>query len=73
MSVKVVAAINGLNKLGHAARLYKHQGKVLVEIDHCMLATFDEIEQLVGGVHSVGQFAELFKQRHTQELGGHDK
>ena len=28
MSVKVVAAINGMNKLGHDAHLYKHQGKV---------------------------------------------
>ena len=69
MSVKIVAAINGLNKLGHQAHLYKHNGKVWVEIDRCMLASFDEIEQLVDGVHSVEEFAELFKQRHVQELG----
>ena len=31
MSVKVVAAINGMNRLGHHAHLYKHQGKVWVE------------------------------------------
>ena len=70
LSVKVVAAINGMNKLGHDAHLYRHQGKVWVEIDQCMLATFDEIEQLVDGVHSVEELAELFKQRHAQELGG---
>ena len=69
MSVKVVAAINGMNKLGHDARLYKHQGKVWVEIDQCMLASFEEIEELVDGVHSFKEVAELFKQRHAKELG----
>ena len=69
MSVKIVAAINGLNKLGHDAHLYRHHGRVWVEIDHCMLASFDEIEQLVDGVHSVEELAELFKKRHAQELG----
>ena len=72
MSVKVVAAINGLNKLGHHAHLYKHLGKIWVEIDQCMLASFDEMEQLVDRVHSVEEFAELFKQRHARELGGDD-
>lgn len=69
LSVKIVAAINGLNKLGHHAHLYKHQGKVWVEIDQCMLATFEEIEQLVDGIHSVEELAEHFKQRHAQEFG----
>jgi hypothetical protein len=55
---------------GHDARLYKHQGKVWVEIDQCMLASFEEIEELVDGVHSFDELAELFKRRHTQELGG---
>ena len=70
MSVKVVAAINGMNKSGHDAHLYKHQGKVWVEIDQCMLASFDEIEELVDGVHSFEELAEIFKKRHAQELGG---
>ena len=70
MSVKVVAAINGMNKCGHDAHLYRHQGKVWVEIDQCMLASFDEIEELVDGVHSFEELGELFKQRHAQELGG---
>ena len=70
MSVKVVAAINGMNRLGHDAHLYKHQGKVRVEIDQCMLASFDEIEELVDGVHSFDELADLFKKRHAQELGG---
>jgi hypothetical protein len=70
LSVKVVAAINGMKNRGHDARLYKHQGKVWVEIDQCMLASFEEIEELVDGVHSFDELAELFKRRHTQELGG---
>ena len=70
MSVKVVAAINGMNKSGHDAHLYKHQGKVWVEIDQCMLASFDELEQLVDGVHSFEELAEIFKKRHAEELGG---
>ena len=58
-----------MNKLGHDARLYKHQGKVWVEIDQCMLASFEEIEELVDGVHSFKEVAELFKQRYEKELG----
>jgi len=69
LSVKVVAAINGMNKSGHDAHLYKDQGKVWVEIDLCMLASFAEIEELVDGVHSFEELAELFKKRHAQELG----
>ena len=70
MSVKVVAAINGMKKSGHDAHLYKHQGEVWVEIDQCMLASFEEIEELVDGVHSFEELADLFKKRHAQELGG---
>ncbi|HKV24346.1 MAG TPA: hypothetical protein VJN93_07115 [Candidatus Acidoferrum sp.] len=69
MSVKVVAAINGMKKRGHDAHLYKHQGKVWVEIDQCMLASFEEIEELVDGVHSFQELAEVFKRRHAEELG----
>ena len=69
MSVKVVAAINSMNKQGHYARVYRHEGKAWVEIDQCMLASFDEIEELVDGVHSFEDLAELFKKRHTEELG----
>jgi len=67
--VKVVAAINGMNKLGHDAHLYNHEGKVWVEIDQCMLASFEEIEELVDGVHSFKEVAELFNQRYAKELG----
>jgi hypothetical protein len=70
LSVKVVAAINGMKKSGHDAHLYKHQGKVWVEIDQCMLASFDEIEELVDGVHSFEELAEIFKKRHAEELHG---
>ena len=70
LSVKVVAAINGMKKSGHDAHLCKHQGKVWVEIDQCMLATFDEIEQLVDKVHSFEELEEIFRRRHTEELGG---
>jgi hypothetical protein len=70
LSVKVVAAIHGMKKSGHDAHLYKHQGKVWVEIDKCMLASFDEIEELVDGVHSFEELAEIFKKRHAEELGG---
>jgi hypothetical protein len=70
VSVKVVAAINSMNKQGHYARLYRHQDRMSVEIDQCMLASFDEIEELVDGVHSFEELADLFKTRHAEELGG---
>ena len=70
MSVKVVAAINSMNKHGHHARVYRHQDKTWVEIVQCMLASFDEIEELVDGVHSFEEAADLFKKRHAEELGG---
>ena len=70
MSVKVVAAINGMNKCGHDAHLYRHLGNVWVEIDQCMLASFQEIEELVDGVHSFEEFEEIFRKRHAEELGG---
>ena len=70
MSVKIVAAINSLNKQGLHAHLYRHGGKVWVEIDQCMLASFDEIEELVDGVHSFEEIADHFKKRHAEELGG---
>jgi hypothetical protein len=69
LSVKVVVAINDMNRRGHDAHLYKHDGKVWVEIDQCMLASFAEIEELVDGVHSFEELEELFKKRHAQELG----
>lgn len=69
LSIKVVAAINDMNRRGHDAHLYKHDGKVWVEIDQCMLASFSEIEELVDGVHSFEELEELFKKRHAQELG----
>jgi serine/threonine-protein kinase RIO1 len=69
LSVKVVAAINGMNKQGHEAHIYKNQGKVWVEIDQCMLASFQEIEELVDGLHSFDELGELFKKRHAEELG----
>ena len=70
MSVKVAAAINGMNKKGHYARVYRHQDKTWVEIDQCMLASFDEIEELVDGVHSFEDLSELFKKRHAEKLSG---
>jgi len=69
VSVKIVAAINSMNKQGHYARVYKHQGKVWVEIDQCMLASLQEIEELVDGVHSFEDLTELFKKRHAEKLG----
>jgi len=41
-----------------------------VEIDQCMLASFEEIEKLVDGVHSFEGLVELLKSRHAKELGG---
>ena len=70
MSVKVAAAINSMIKQGHYARLYRHQDKMWVEIDQCMLASFQEIEEMVDGVHSFEELTELFKRRHAEELGG---
>jgi hypothetical protein len=69
MSVKVVAAIHAMNKRGHQAHIYKHQGHTWVEIDQCMLASFQEMEELVDGKHSFEDLAERFEKRHAQELG----
>jgi len=69
VSVKVVAAVNSMNKQGHFARIFRHQDKMWVEIDACMLASFAEIEGLVDGVHSFEELADVFKGRHTKELG----
>jgi hypothetical protein len=69
MSVKVVAAIQAMNKRGHQAHLYKHQGRMWVEIDQCMLASFQEMEEVVDGLHSFKDLAETFEKRHAQELG----
>jgi hypothetical protein len=55
-----------MKKSGHDAHLYKHQGKVWVEIDQCMLTTFDEIEQLVDRVHSFDEL-EGMSERGTQK------
>ena len=70
MSVKVVAAINSMNKQGHYARIFRHHDKVWVEIDQCMLASFDELEELVNGVHSFEELAESFRRRHEIEMRG---
>ena len=70
VSVKVAAAINSMNKAGHYARVYRHQSEMWVEIDQCMLASFDEIEELVDGVRSFEELADLFKRRHAKESGG---
>ena len=70
LSVKVIAAMSGMKKSGHDAHLYKHQGKMWVEIDRCMLATFDEIEQLVDKVHSFEELEDIFRKRHAEELSG---
>jgi len=70
VSLKVAAAINSMNKRGHHARVYRHQDEMWVEIDLCMLASFQEIEELVDGVHSFEELADLFKSRHAKELGG---
>jgi hypothetical protein len=68
VSVKVVAAVNSMNKQGHFARIFQHRGKMRVEIDKCMLASFDEIEKLVDGVSSMEEQAEHFKKRHAEEM-----
>ena len=69
MSVKVVAAIHSMNKRGHKAHLFKHEGRTWVEIDQRMLASFEEMEELVDGKHTFEDMAEGFERRHTLELG----
>jgi hypothetical protein len=71
LSVKVVAAINGMNKLGHDAHVSRHQDQMWVEIDQCMLASFQEIEELVDGVRSFEEVADLFRKRYAEESSGH--
>ena len=70
MSAKIVAAINSMNKQGHYARVCRYRGKLWVEIDQCMLVSFDEIEELVDGARSFEELADLSKKRHTEHLGG---
>jgi len=41
-----------------------------VEIDQCMLASFEENGGLADRVHSFEELAELFQRRHSEELGG---
>ena len=50
MSVKVVAAINSMNKQGHYARVYRHQNKMWVEIDESMLAEYQLEEEFGCGI-----------------------
>ena len=59
-----------MNKQGHYARVCRHQDKMWVEIDQCMLASFHEIEELVDGAHSFEELAELFKRRYAEEVTG---
>lgn len=70
MSAKIVAAINSMNKQGHYARVCRSQGRQWVEIDQCMLVSFDEIEELVDGVRSFKELADLSRKRHTEDLAG---
>lgn len=70
MSAKIVVAISSMNKQGHYARVCRHQDRLWVEIDQCMLVSFDEIEELVDGVRSFEELADLSKKRHTEHLGG---
>jgi hypothetical protein len=69
MSVKVVAAIHSMNKRGHQAHIYKHEGRTWIEIDQCMLASFEEMEEIVDGKHTFEDMAEGFEKRHALELG----
>ena len=69
MSVKVVAAIHSMNKRGHKAHIFKHEGRTWVEIDQRMLASFEEMEELVDGTHTFEDMAEGFEKSHVQELG----
>jgi len=69
MSVKVVAAIHSMNKRGHKAHLFKHEGHTWVEIDERMLASFDEMEQIVDGKHTFEDLVEGFEKRHALQLG----
>jgi hypothetical protein len=70
MSVKVVVAMKSMKEQGHRARICRHLGKMWVEIDESMLASFDEVVQMVDGVHSFDELADRFKSRHAEELGG---
>ena len=70
MSAKIVPAINSMSKQGHCASVCRCQGKLWVEIDQCMLVSFDEIEELVDGVRSLEELADLSKKRHTEHVGG---
>ena len=38
-----------------------------------MLASFQEIEELVDGVRSFEEVADLFRKRHAEELSSHRK
>src|SRR5215467_5871877 len=70
LSVKVVAAINGMKRSGYDAHLYKHQGQGWVEIERYMLATSDEIEQRVDRINSLDGSDGIFNKRTQKNWTG---
>ena len=70
MSVKVVAAINGMKRSGYDAHRYKHQGQGWVEIERYMLATSDEIEQRVDRINSLDGSDGIFNKRTQKNWTG---
>ena len=71
MSVKVVAAINSMNKQGHYARVYRHQNKMWVEIDESMLAEYQLEEEFGCGIRPAVKAAprSILGQSPSQVLG----
>lgn len=69
MNSKILAAIASLQEQGHTVRSYPHGDEEWFEIDSCMLARPNEMEDLADGVYNLGELEELFTKRRLEEQG----
>lgn len=64
---KVDAAVRMLKAQGHAVETQVCGGKFWFEIDYRMLVSWEEMQNLADGVHSLTELEELFKRRRAEE------
>ena len=67
MNSKIEGAFAMLGAQGHTVRSYPHMGEEWFEIDYCMLAKPDEMEELADGVYTLDELEELFRKRRREE------
>jgi hypothetical protein len=69
MNSKIKAAMASLQAQGHTVRSHPHMGEEWFEIDQCMLARPNEMEELADGVYTLDELEELFTKRRLEEQG----